>query len=128
MSTLNEYQLEAGKMNKAVALFKWRDEGFVAVMGLNYQLEPITGLFNALGMMGEAGEVSEKIKKHARDGVKDYTAHKEAVVKELGDVLWYLSQLARDFGATLQDVADANLAKLRGRQERGTLSGSGDDR
>lgn len=123
MSTLNEYQTAAGKTNKGTKLYvmvtdEHGNEGFV----------PVTGMYNALGLNGEAGEAAEKIKKAARDGVADWPQHREAVCKEMGDVLWYLSQLARDFQLTLQEVADANLEKLRSRTARGVLSGSGDNR
>lgn len=51
-----------------------------------------------------------------------------ALTKELGDVMWYLAQLASELGLELDDVAAVNLQKLRSRQERGVLAGSGDDR
>lgn len=118
--TLNDYQRRAGATNKGTRLFVNR-----AVEG---DLEIIDGLYNALGMGGEAGEVMEKIKKHARDGVASLKTHREEVGKELGDVLWYLSQLAADFGFSLQEVAQMNLDKLASRKARGVLSGSGDNR
>ena len=48
--------------------------------------------------------------------------------KELGDVLWYVSALARDLDITLEDVANANLKKLEDRKNRNKIKGSGDDR
>ena len=78
----------------------------------------------ALGLTGEAGEYSEKVKKLLRDGVFD----KEAAAKELGDVLWYLTRSAEELGYRLEDIAKMNYVKLKGRQERGTLAGSGDNR
>ena len=87
----------------------------------------VPGMYNALGMCGEAGECAEKIKKLARDG-GDQEAVAQAVKLELGDVLWYLSQLAGDFGFSLSEVAGANLAKLASREARGVLRGSGDNR
>ncbi len=121
MSTLNEYQLEAGKTNKGTATYT------SVVVGENAEWRLIQGMYNAHGLCGEAGETAEKVKKYARDG-GDYLIVRLAVQKELGDVLWYLSQLARDFGLTLQDVADCNLAKLRDRSNRGVLAGYGDNR
>ncbi|MCW3068345.1 MAG: hypothetical protein JWL67_970 [Solirubrobacterales bacterium] len=48
--------------------------------------------------------------------------------KELGDVLWYVAQIASELGLDLDQVAEANLEKLLSRQRRGVLSGSGDER
>lgn len=80
--------------------------------------------YTALGLTGEAGEFSEKIKKWIRDGVLD----KPLAAKELGDVLWYLTASARELGFTLQDIAEINMVKLLSRKERGVLGGSGDER
>lgn len=86
-------------------------------------------VYPTLGLAGEAGEVAEKVKKILRDkdGVVD-TADKESLKKELGDVLWYLAQLATEFGLSLDDIADANLKKLSSRMERGKIGGDGDNR
>lgn len=81
-------------------------------------------VYPALGLAGEAGEVAEKVKKHIRDGVLNV----EELKKELGDVLWYLAAIASDLDLTLDDVAEANLQKLRSRQARGVISGNGDNR
>lgn len=85
----------------------------------------------ALGLAGETGEVMEKIKKMIRDknGVFSPTPEDIAELKkELGDVLWYLSALAFYNGIDLDDVARANLDKLRSRKERNKIHGSGDNR
>jgi NTP pyrophosphatase (non-canonical NTP hydrolase) len=50
------------------------------------------------------------------------------MAKELGDVLWYVAQLASELGLELEDIARENLEKLSSRQRRGVLSGSGDER
>ncbi|MHB1569868.1 MAG: nucleoside triphosphate pyrophosphohydrolase family protein [Solirubrobacteraceae bacterium] len=86
-------------------------------------------LYPTLGLCGEAGEVAEKIKKMVRDdgGVLS-DARREALAKELGDVLWYVAQVATEAGLDLDAVAQANLVKLLSRHERGALHGSGDDR
>jgi len=81
-------------------------------------------VYPALGLAGEAGEVAEKVKKHIRDGVLNV----EDLKKELGDVLWYVSALAADLDLDLDDVAAANLEKLRSRRARGVIVGSGDNR
>jgi NTP pyrophosphatase (non-canonical NTP hydrolase) len=85
--------------------------------------------YPALGLCGEAGEVAEKVKKTLRDdgGVLSHE-RREALARELGDVLWYLSQLATEAGLDLDEIAADNLDKLLSRQERGVLHGSGDDR
>jgi NTP pyrophosphatase (non-canonical NTP hydrolase) len=54
--------------------------------------------------------------------------NRDNLKKELGDVLWFVAVLAEHHGMDMQDVAVANINKLRSRQQRGTLQGSGDDR
>ncbi|HEY7892968.1 MAG TPA: nucleoside triphosphate pyrophosphohydrolase family protein [Solirubrobacteraceae bacterium] len=85
--------------------------------------------YPALGLSGEAGEVAEHAKKVIRDDGGEITdARRAAMAKELGDVLWYVAQLASELELKLEDIAQANLQKLLSRQRRGVLSGSGDDR
>jgi NTP pyrophosphatase (non-canonical NTP hydrolase) len=82
-----------------------------------------------LGIGDEAGEVLAIFKKWVRDDDADIALLDTAnVAKELGDVLWYVAVLAHDLGLSLDDIAEANIAKLRSRQQRGTLTGSGDNR
>ena len=81
-------------------------------------------IYPALGLAAEAGEVANKVKKIVRDGKLD----KEAIGSEIGDCLWYIAAICKDLGLKMEDVAQANLDKLRQRQEKGTLSGSGDTR
>jgi NTP pyrophosphatase (non-canonical NTP hydrolase) len=73
--------------------------------------------------------VAEKIKKAVRDcgGVID-EARKQEIEKELGDVLWYVSQLASELGLSLEGVAKKNIDKLFSRKARNVLTGSGDNR
>jgi NTP pyrophosphatase (non-canonical NTP hydrolase) len=86
-------------------------------------------IYPTLGLSGEAGEVAEKIKKVIRDkGGKVDDETQEAIKKELGDVLWYVAQLATELKIPLEEVASCNLAKLYDRMERGKLSGNGDNR
>ncbi|WCM39583.1 nucleoside triphosphate pyrophosphohydrolase family protein [Thermus antranikianii] len=107
--TLNEYQQEAKK---------------TALYPEAYRL-----LYPTLGLAGEAGELANKVKKILRDhGGNLNQATREDLVAELGDVLWYVAQLATDLGVSLEEVAQGNLAKLRSRLERGKLGGSGDNR
>jgi NTP pyrophosphatase (non-canonical NTP hydrolase) len=94
-------------------------------------LKGAIGVMWVMGLCGEAGEVAEKIKKLHRDsswGTIDRGAFRELLKKELGDVAWYLSQLARDFDIKLSDVLSCNLVKLEDRRQRNVLSGSGDSR
>ena len=89
-----------------------------------------------LGLTGEAGEVAEKVKKHLRGDDAhnpmehaDITARNEEVVKELGDVLFYLTWVANYHGHTLEQVIARNVLKLSDRMDRnGTLRGDGDNR
>jgi NTP pyrophosphatase (non-canonical NTP hydrolase) len=107
---LNEYQAEASKTALGLA----KGEG-----------DPYGGLvYCALALNGEAGEFAEKVKKAWRDG----TRIGEAGALELGDVLWYVAIAALNLGYTLEEIATLNVEKLRSRQDRNVLQGSGDTR
>ena len=80
-------------------------------------------IYPALGLAGEAGEVANKVKKTIRDG-----SSVEGVIAEVADCLWYIAAIASDLGVSLDDLAQKNLDKLKGRAERGKIGGSGDDR
>jgi NTP pyrophosphatase (non-canonical NTP hydrolase) len=85
--------------------------------------------YPALGLAGEAGEVAEHAKKAIRDDGGSITEERRAAIaKELGDVLWYVAQIASELGLELDGIAQSNLDKLLSRQRRGVLSGSGDER
>ena len=81
-------------------------------------------LYPTLGMVGEAGEVANKVKKILRDNKFD----RDDIAKELGDVLWYMSAVCSDLNINMSDVAQANIDKLNSRLTRGVLGGSGDER
>ena len=85
--------------------------------------------YTALGLTGEAGEVADKVKKVIRDndGYCDQS-RKEELAKELGDVMWYMSMVSDQLGIKLEDIAKMNVGKLKERQTKGTLKGSGDNR
>lgn len=87
----------------------------------------------ALGIAGEAGEVSEKVKKFIRDtnfaGVGDLgEEQKRSLALEAGDVLWYIAQIATELGVTLEELAAMNIEKTHSRMHRDKLSGDGDNR
>ena len=84
-------------------------------------------IYPTLGLAGEAGEVAEKVKKVIRDNCGKFDSN-DLIIKELGDVLWYLANLAEDLGTTLDHVAEVNIAKLADRADRNKLQGSGDRR
>ena len=111
--TMNDYQADAA----ATMIYKWKV------------------IYPALGLASEAGEVCDKIKKMIRDqdirfdGSEKLTdAQRADIIFELGDVLWYVAALSRDLGVSLNELAHMNLEKLKLRQERNKLSGSGDNR
>lgn len=90
-------------------------------------------VYPALGCAGEAGEVADKVKKFWRnnnvtDGAKLTDGQKEALVKELGDTLWYIAALGREIGVSLSEIAQANIDKLTDRRARGVINSEGDNR
>ena len=95
-------------------------------------------IYPALGMNGEAGEVADKVKKFlrnseiiARDGSGAIVlpdSKREELAKEVGDVLWYVATMAFDLGYSLEEIAEMNDQKLKSRQQRHQLNGSGDNR
>ena len=93
---------------------------------------PVIGhcvIYPTLGLVNEAGEVAGKIKKVFRDKdglISEET--REALKAELGDVLWYLSQVATELNLSLDEIAEHNIAKLLDRQARGKIKGDGDNR
>lgn len=86
-------------------------------------------VYPTLGLVGEAGEVADKIKKIIRDkgGVMEESDRKK-IALEVSDVCWYLAMLAYELDFTLGEIMQMNLDKLASRQQRGVLSGNGDDR
>ncbi len=99
-----------------------RETALYPNVGMNF-------VYPTLGLCGEAGEVSEKIKKVLRDNNGEVDDDVRAAIrKELGDVLWYTAQLASELGMSLEDIAQHNLEKLLSRKQRGVIKGDGDDR
>lgn len=86
-------------------------------------------MYVALGLNGEAGEVAEVVKKMWRDDEGHLTAGvRLKIKKELGDVLWYVAQVATECNLSVTEIMQNNLAKLADRKARGAMGGSGDDR
>ncbi len=86
-------------------------------------------IHRVLGLVGEAGEVAERIKKIYRDNEGDFTKlDKTGMMKELGDVLWYVATLSDALGISLEEIASLNAAHLKRRAKHGLIQGSGSDR
>lgn len=98
--------------------YQQRIEQFILTEGETRLME------NTLGLVGEAGEVAEKVKKFLRDGTLD----KQEVAKEIGDVLFYVAALTTYFDVDLSEVADNNVNKLLDRKARNVIHGEGDNR
>lgn len=86
-------------------------------------------IYPTLGLASEAGEVAGKIKKIIRDkGGLVNDADRQELEKELGDVLWYIAQIATELKIDLDNIATHNLEKLLSRLERNKIGGNGDNR
>ena len=108
--TFNEYQLKT----RETAVYPDQGRDFV---------------YPALGLAGEAGEVVDKVKKLWRDKDKQLDeGDRQEIAKEMGDVLWYLAQLATELDLELDSVSQLNIEKIASRQARGVIKGSGDSR
>ena len=87
--------------------------------------EALNNIYPPMGLAAEAGEVAGKYAKAHRDGAN---IDREAIILELGDVLWFVAAIATDLDVDLSEVAEANIQKLRSRKERGVIGGAGDYR
>ena len=118
--TLNAYQKEASVTSGFSPRLYMKDAQGAEV--------EVPYVYPALGL-GEAGEVQNKIKKIMRDGNGSITKEmREAIKGELGGLLWYIAETARNVNLTLQDVAVYNITQLRDRAVRNVINGSGDNR
>ena len=86
-------------------------------------------IYPTLGLCGESGEVAEKIKKVIRDNEGQISNEvKTKIMNELGDVLWYVANLATELHLNLDIIAQSNIDKLKDRQQRNMIKGDGDVR
>ena len=111
---LDKYQKRAAKYDLFETTVDLKSPGF---------LEKI------LGLAGEAGEAADKVKKILRDkGGFASEDDRAELVKELGDVLWYVANVARYLDVDLSEIAKGNIDKLESRRKRNKLHGEGDNR
>ena len=112
---MNDYQKEAHTTASYPV-------GRIAGHDINY-------IYPVMGLTEEAGEVSGKFAKAVRDCNGVITEERKAeIVKELGDVLWFISEICTCLDVSLSSIAEKNISKLRSRKERGVIHGEGDNR
>jgi len=88
-----------------------------------------TLLYPVLGLLGEAGEIANKVKKVYRDkGGQFSDGDLSMLFDEISDVMWYVAEICTQCRVSMTDVAKDNLRKLADRAERGVIGGSGDNR
>ena len=93
------------------------------------ELKEVGFVEKVLGLTGEAGETADKIKKILRDKEGEIKEEdRKEIVKELGDVLWYVAAIATYLGVSLEEVAEGNINKLESRLKRNLIHGEGDNR
>tara|TARA_R110000772_G_scaffold135036_1_gene243651 strand:- start:287 stop:646 length:360 start_codon:yes stop_codon:yes gene_type:complete len=119
MITQEDIEAFADMMDVSPQDYSYWVEGKVITIGEKRLVE------NTLGLVGEAGEVAEKIKKMLRDSTK---VTPDDIIKELGDVVFYATALANYFNSDLTEVLQTNMDKLNSRAKRGVIKGSGDNR
>ena len=146
MLTWNE-RLMSDNMNRAADYLTDMQKEIDNMIDMdNYQTESLKTavypagqgkLYTVLGLANEAGEVAGVVKKIIRQDVylssclteeENDRMNQEKIKAELGDVLWYLAAVAKEYNLKLSDVAQYNMDKLKDRAERGVLRGSGDNR
>lgn len=89
----------------------------LAMRTLNPELDKHDVLINGvMGLCGEAGEAIDIVKKHLAQG---HALDREALIKELGDVAWYLAETAYALDVPLDEVLEHNISKLRARYPEG---------
>ncbi len=118
--TFDEYQKQAEKTNGQVTMMDKILNGTLSLAGESGEL--IRLLNGALGLPAEVGDVVEIVKKWKYHG-KHLDAN--ALMSELGDVLWSISSIASGLGVSLNDVAKMNNEKLAQRYPNGFTHGGG---
>ena len=89
----------------------------LAMTTLNKELSNPEVLLNGvMGLCGESGEVIDLLKKHLSQG---HPLNKEKMLEELGDVAWYMAEIAYALGANLESVLANNIKKLKERYPEG---------
>lgn len=126
MPSFEEYQLGTTR----TATYEEGVWGFLSSpLSLDSKAEYLSMVYPCGKLCGEAGELNEQVMKALRDDNGILTVERRnAIRKELGDVLWYVAQIAQQLGLPLSEIAAENLEKLQDRQNRGVLGGSGDNR
>ncbi len=105
------------------------DAEFLGEVMEKHSLNTVAFMNKVLGVVGEAGEFADKVKKIMRDKKGEFNDEdREAIVKELGDVLWYVAVVALYLGMPMSELAGKKNEKLQSRMKRNALQGSGDDR
>ena len=124
-----EYQKRAGALAEYPDVYVFEEGCNEDGKESDHQYNLSRYVYPALGLVGEAGEVAEKIKKIVRNNNGKYDEDKKnEIKKELGDVLWYIQQLCTEFGLSMDHVAWTNISKLEDRKERNVIKGEGDNR
>lgn len=126
MKNFNDYQA----FTKSLATYNTDVCMYSPVTGVHLDY-PLPYMYPLLAIAEEAGEVCGKVAKFVRKSLSqpsNVVQLREDVGKELGDLLYQVSECARQFGYTLEDIAAMNVAKLTDRKERGVIVGEGDNR
>lgn len=121
-----DYQAETAN----TALYSDSIQTFTKHAMLTHLWEALRIQYVTLGLVGEAGEIANKVKKQIRDNPESpfLESFRVDMIDEIGDLMWYVSQLCSELELDLGKIMSTNIDKLQDRKERGMLHGSGDDR
>lgn len=119
MDNINEYQLKAHSFSEYGDPFVTSGEGDISC----------SYCYPVMGLAEEAGEVAGKFAKALRDNNGIITdERKEEIIKELGDVTWFVAEICTLLDVSMGDVMQRNIEKLTSRKNRNVIHGSGDNR